>query len=340
MKKKFWAILIAVTMVATVALGLAGCRNNEPSEEINKASGDYGSTSTDEQRMTSSDKSDISIGETETTSANKSNTSTDESEISSEQGDAGDDKKEDAFATDISAFDYTIIENEVCITGLKDTSLTEIVIPSKIEGCPVTSIGNEAFSKRNSLSSIELPNTITSIGDLAFYYCSSLGSIKLPNTVTSIGNEAFFNCRSLSSIELPNTVTSIGYGAFFCCSSLSTIELPNAVTSIGYYAFDNTPWLYQQQMQTNYLVIGKVLYWVSKDMVGTFVVPEGVTSIGDYSCSGCRSLSSIELPNTVTNIGDYVFDGCINLSSIIAPKGSYAEEWALNSGYAVTNPVQ
>ena len=317
MKKKFWAILIAVTMVATVALGLAGCRNNEPSEEINKASGDYGSTSTDEQRMTSSDKSDISIGETETTSANKSNTSTDESEISSEQGDAGDDKKEDAFATDISAFDYTIIENEVCITGLKDTSLTEIVIPSKIEGCPVTSIGNEAFSKRNSLSSIELPNTITSIGDLAFYYCSSLGSIKLPNTVTSIG-----------------------YGAFFCCSSLSTIELPNAVTSIGYYAFDNTPWLYQQQMQTNYLVIGKVLYWVSKDMVGTFVVPEGVTSIGDYSCSGCRSLSSIELPNTVTNIGDYVFDGCINLSSIIAPKGSYAEEWALNSGYAVTNPVQ
>ena len=35
---------------------------------------------------------------------------------------------------------------------------------------------------------------VTSIGESAFWYCESLTSIDIPNSVKSIGNNAFVNC--------------------------------------------------------------------------------------------------------------------------------------------------
>ena len=104
--------------------------------------------------------------------------------------------------TPASAFGYEIREGEVVLGGLRDESwsLSEIVIPEKIEGYPVTSIGNDAFWNCRSLTSIEMPEGITSIGVAAFYGCSSLTSIEIPEGVTSIGPEAFYHCRSLKSI--------------------------------------------------------------------------------------------------------------------------------------------
>ncbi|MCI9369417.1 MAG: leucine-rich repeat domain-containing protein, partial [Lachnospiraceae bacterium] len=51
------------------------------------------------------------------------------------------------------------------------------------------------------------------------------------------------------------------------------------------------------------------------------VVPEGVTSIGDYAFYGCSGLTSIEVPEGVTSIGDYAFYGCSGLTSIEVPEG-------------------
>ena len=60
------------------------------------------------------------------------------------------------------------------------------VIPSS-----VTSIGYNAFSNCDSLTSIEIPSSVTSIGDSAFSYCGNLTSIEIPSSVTSIGDNAF-----------------------------------------------------------------------------------------------------------------------------------------------------
>lgn len=45
-----------------------------------------------------------------------------------------------------------------------------------------------------------------------------------------------------------------------------------------------------------------------------------VTSIGDWTFSGCISLTSISVLNGVTNIGDHAFDNCKNLISITIPE--------------------
>ena len=94
-----------------------------------------------------------------------------------------------------------------------------------------TSIGNEAFRKCTSLTSITIGNGVISIGDKAFSWCTKLTSITIGNGVTSIGNEAFRKCTSLTSITIGNGVTSIGKWAFI------GLTIPNSVTSIDNGAF-------------------------------------------------------------------------------------------------------
>lgn len=53
---------------------------------------------------------------------------------------------------------------------------TEVVIPSKIDGKAVTSIGYEAFLFCTSLTSVTIPDNVTSIGDKAFGYYLDLES--------------------------------------------------------------------------------------------------------------------------------------------------------------------
>ena len=68
---------------------------------------------------------------------------------------------------------------------------------------------------------------------------------------------------------------------------------------------------------------------------GDVVVPEGVTSIGDWAFGECESLTSIVLPEGVTSIGDYAFQLCTSLTSVVIPEGvtnikDYAFGWCFN----------
>ncbi len=49
-------------------------------------------------------------------------------------------------------------------------------------------------------------------------------------------------------------------------------------------------------------------------------IPESVTSIGNSAFSGCRGLTSINIPEGVTSIGDYAFSSCSGLTSINIPE--------------------
>lgn len=46
------------------------------------------------------------------------------------------------------------------------------------------------------------------------------------------------------------------------------------------------------------------------------IIPNSVTSIGNYAFFGCSSLPSITIPNSVTRIGNCAFKGCSNLTDV------------------------
>jgi uncharacterized repeat protein (TIGR02543 family) len=51
------------------------------------------------------------------------------------------------------------------------------------------------------------------------------------------------------------------------------------------------------------------------------VLPEDITSIGNYAFRDCIALTGITIPAGVTTIGPYAFDGCSALASITIPAG-------------------
>jgi hypothetical protein len=46
------------------------------------------------------------------------------------------------------------------------------------------------------------------------------------------------------------------------------------------------------------------------------IIPNSVTSIGEYAFEFCTGLTSIEIPNSVTSIGEWAFAGCYGLTSV------------------------
>ena len=85
-----------------------------------------------------------------------------------------------------------------------------MTIPSTINGLPVTSIGDSAFSDCYQPDQRHDPQQRHQHRRLCVLYCTSLTSVTIPNSVTSIGDEAFHDCTSLTSVTIPNSVTSIG----------------------------------------------------------------------------------------------------------------------------------
>ena len=97
-------------------------------------------------------------------------------------------------------FDYINYNDEVIILGYNGNP-TEVIIPSEIEGKPVTWIGACTFKNCNSLTSVIISSGVTGIGIKAFYGCTNLKSVTIPESVKSIENGAFDGCNSLEDIR-------------------------------------------------------------------------------------------------------------------------------------------
>jgi hypothetical protein len=139
-------------------------------------------------------------------------------------------------ATAQSQFTYTTNGGAITITSYTGGG-GMVIIPSIINGLPVTSIGPSAFESNNAVTLVAFPTNLVTIGDDAFAFCAKLNSVTFFSNLTTIGNGAFQGCTSLLSVTLPNTVTTIGNDSFEGCANMLSINFPVSLVSIGKGAF-------------------------------------------------------------------------------------------------------
>ena len=105
-------------------------------------------------------------------------------------------------------------KKEIRITDIKQPCPENLVIPSEINGIPVTAI-NSYFAEMGTqnLKSVTLPDTLVSIGNGAFLF-SGIESVTIPDSVKVIGEMAFAFCNNLKEVELGTGIGYIGKDAF------------------------------------------------------------------------------------------------------------------------------
>lgn len=192
-------------------------------------------------------------------------------------------------ATDNSAFTYVNHGDSIEITGFNN-SVSDVVIPSEIEGLPVTAISVGAFYL-STITSIEVPDSVTSIGEMAFLGCTSLKSVKLSTGVAKIDKNAFGSCSALQEIQVAK-------------------DNPNFSSLNGV--------LYSKKQDT------LVIYPAAKTDAA-YIIPSGVTSVAMYAFSENPYLETLTIPNSLIKVGDSAFYNCKNLRAV--SYNGTEEEW-------------
>ena len=252
---------------------------------------------------------------------------------------------------EMSNFNFTSTVSTCKITGVKDKTVTEIIVPDY-----VTEISSGAFSGCSKLVNITIPFVGTIAGKTAsdtyqypfgyifgtssytggtsttqYYYGSSTSKTTynyyyIPmslKSVTIIGGYipygAFYNYSSLTSVVIGDSVTSIGGDAFYNCSSLTKVNYLGTIDEWVQIKFGNAyanPIYYVENLYVNNLLV------IEANITNT-------TKINSYAFYNCSSLTSVTIGNSVTSIGGYAFEYCRSLTSVtigysVTSIGNYA----------------
>ena len=257
----------------------------------------------------------------------------------------------------------TDADNKVTITGCLNSCPSDVVIPSSIEGHPVTAIGDAAFQGKG-LTSVTFPDSLVSIGNWAFEN-NSLTSVTLPASLTTLSAGAFY-INSLTSVTVPSSVTTIE-DYTFAKNSLTSVTFEGNAPSEGNNVFENNPGLtgitvtygttgwgstyygktvliaspftYETDGDNNASITGCLNSCPSDVVIPSSIEGHPVTAIGDAAFQG-KGLTSVTFPDSLVSIGNWAFENN-SLTSVTLPASLTtlsAGAFYINSLTSVTVP--
>jgi len=159
---------------------------------------------------------------------------------------------------------------------------------------------------KDDIMEYTIPATVTIIGNNAFSYNYYLKKVVIPEGVTKIGNFAFYNCWDITEVFVPQSVETIGENIFSMCYDLEKIDVH--CDNKNYCSQDGV--LFDKEKTVLYQ------YPCKKSDVQTYVVPDTVKTLKNYSFRGAKSFTGIVIPKSVNTIEYYVFYGCTGLKDV------------------------
>ena len=267
MKGKLLRIFtITACFLASIALGACGGKAKQGNNSVDENSSAIESSSGESSFESESESVEIS------------------SEISSESSSESVSEEEQPEGQYALVYALNGTRDGYIVTGY-DGAPTEIVIPSTYETLPVTGIAQYAFENCNSLTSVQIPDSVVSLDGYAFHNCVNLARIEIGAGVATIERYAIYECASLRDISVDQNNTA-------------------------YQSIDGN--LYTKDGMT------LVQYAIGKTDA-SFALPEGVTAIGDDAFAYCKNLAKVQLHHNVKTIGYWAFTFCTSLTEIVIP---------------------
>ena len=206
-----------------------------------------------------------------------------------------------------NGLEYVIDSDISChIIGIGTYSDTVLRIPNEdSEGRVIAYIDIGAFSGNTNITEVDMGSSVTEIRQSAFRGCSSVKKITMSEKLRTVGSFAFYGCTGLESISFPKELKKLGENALTDCTSLLNISVEDG--NKAYKAQDGI--LYSADMST------LICYPIGRSTT-SFIVPEGVKTIGNSSFKGCVYIKIVTLSSTVENIADHAFRECTALETL------------------------
>ena len=141
--------------------------------------------------------------------------------------------------------------------------------------------------------------------------------------VTSIGFGAFIDCALMESVAITSNITSIDACAFQDCNNLIAVYITNLTAWIN-IDFDDASSQPLDHAHNLYL---------NGELITELIIPNDVTTIGNYTFYECSSLTNITISNSVTTIGKSAFECCYGLTGElkIPDNVTSIDDWAFSN---------
>ena len=232
---------------------------------------------------------------------------------------------------------FTFDQATGTITGYSADGPKDVVIPCKIGGVEVTTIGVNAFNGKG-LTSVLMPDTIKSIKEGAFYN-NSISRLEIGRNVEEIRAAAFQN-NKLTTLIIPDSVKTIGYretayyqGQAFMGNPLTSVTFGSGIETLygrnnsgygqGNFAEIVTLNEVDFSKAVNLKTIGPNQFYntslIELDLSNTSVETIGFSAFQytkQYNSPSQSYLESVILPNTLKSIGSNAFNGQTALTEL------------------------
>ena len=237
-------------------------------------------------------------------------------------------------------FLYEIQDGAATITGF-DLAPSEgytLKLPESIEGKPVETIGENAFSGAVRIGSPLLPANLRRISDSAFSG-SDISDLKISQyELLNIGQNAFRDCAQLENVNAMNSTVFFGAHSFEN-SSVKSVSAMDSTITFSEYAFSGAKELQTVELTGSADFGDNVFegcdklesvvlndcnftmgnYAFSESGVKSVVIRNSEGRLGDYAFDSCTNLERVDLAEGVTDLGMHTFQGCTSLTMIVLP---------------------